>query len=58
MPLRPNRSPKCPHSTPPNGRAKIPTPRVANEAITADAAGRSANNRSLKINAAPVEKMK
>jgi hypothetical protein len=30
--LRPTRSPKCPKTTPPTGRAKKPTPKVAKEA--------------------------
>ncbi len=52
--LRPIRSPKCPHSTPPIGRARKPTPSVANAARVPDAGDSVEKNCEPKISAAAV----
>ena len=45
--LRPTRSPKWPKTIPPSGRAKKPTAKVLNEAISATIAGISAGKKAL-----------
>ena len=51
----PNRSPKCPNSMPPTGRATKPTAKVLNAAICAATGGISAGkNRVGKTKAAAV----
>ena len=44
---RPTRSPKCPNSTAPNGRAKNPAPNVANEASVAAVSDRLLEKKRL-----------
>ncbi len=53
--FRPSRSPKCPNSTPPIGRAMKPTAKVLNAAIWATSGGMSGGKNSLgKTSAAAV----
>ena len=56
--LRPTRSPKWPHSTPPNGRARIPTPSVAKPASVPDAGESVTKNCVVNTSGTAVEKMK
>ncbi len=57
-PLAPELSPRTPKNRPPNGRARKPTPKVANAATVAMAGSSCGKNRTLKINAveSPLER--
>ena len=52
--LRPIRSPKCPNTTPPTGRAKNATANVENEATRPAVAPRPGKNNVGKTRAAAV----
>jgi hypothetical protein len=52
--FRPSRSPKCPNTTPPRGRATYPTASVPNEASVPASGSRSVKNTWLKTRAAAV----
>ena len=56
--LRPNLSPKCPHTTPPSGRARNATPNTLNDSSAPDVGLASGKNSSGKTSAAAVPKMK
>src|SRR3954447_11943210 len=52
--LRPSRSPKCPNTTPPSGRATNPTAYVPNAASVPLRGEKVGKNRTLKTSAAAV----
>jgi len=52
--FRPSRSPKCPNTTPPTGRAKKPTAYVANEASVPANGSSVGKNSRLNTKAAAV----